>query len=40
MAKGKPYDRVFKEYLDMGFDPIIIRNAWDNVKGDETKLFD
>lgn len=40
MAKGRPYDQVFEEYLSMGFDPSIIKIAWDNVNGDDTKLID
>ena len=40
MGKGRPYEQVFEEYLAMGFDPSIIKIAWDNVKGDDVKLID
>lgn len=40
MAKGRPYNDVFEEYLTFGFDPSLIKIAYDNVKGDESRLLD
>ena len=38
--KFKSNEEIFKEYTDMGFDPLVVQNAWENVKGNEAKLLD
>lgn len=36
----KTVAEIVKEYEAMGFQANIIRMAWDNVKGDESKLIE
>jgi hypothetical protein len=36
----KTLEEAIKEYLNLGFDKSIITLAWNNVKGDDTKILD